>query len=342
MVFLCCVRKVWYNVYKMQKEVAHMKNRGLLNRIFLILSLFVLIFGLAACSGGAQGGDAEKTADTAVTQASDSGGNSGSSDTAVSSDDSAETGTPEGTENEQGEPADKPFEPGTTGSSITPQKAPEDLVIGYRASIADTNTWNYFITDAYYSDQKYQMVCREDPVGNIEVLYGLAQTDDYIVSINYVDLSFEKSGNRFLYFTIENGLTLHDSLFCFNLETLRFNEVLSEPCSNMVIFYDAPADIAGLGWVLYGDYILPIKLSDASSYEGMTKGIEDLGDMSDISYSFFFSVGSADEFKYSILDTLPDGVLQIQVVTFSPSAENPESRVIYNYDCVKQTIKKVG
>jgi len=211
------------------------------------------------------------------------------------------------------------------------------VTLGYGYLVAETENWNYFVTDMVCADSSYQAVCRENGE-TIELLYGVLQTDEYLMNISYADYSFEGSGGTVMYFTVDNGSTLHSSLWCFDTRTDRFSTVLSEPCSNMSVFREPTEETAGLGWIVYGDMIVPIDLDDGSVYEGGILGIDDMGDMSDISYSFFFSPD--DSFKFSLTGAEEPPCIVIQVVTFSPMEET-ESRISFLFDCVEKTLTRI-
>jgi len=230
------------------------------------------------------------------------------------------------------------FDPATTGSSVRPQTVPDGVDFIYREPVAENEGWQYFISDLFYEDGEYQVLCRTDGSDLSELLFGIARNDEYMSSISYAEHSFEASGKTNLFFNVENGLSLHSSLWRFSISDERFAEVLPEPCSNMAVFPEPSDKTAGLGWIVYGDTITAVDLTEGSVRRDIFLDIDSMGDMSAISYSFFLAPD--DAFKYTVLDTYGSEQLSIEVIVFSP-AEESETRLLYRFDCANLTIRKI-
>lgn len=226
------------------------------------------------------------------------------------------------------------------GGSRTPVTMPSGVMISdvcpeFVPSLPD----GYHINDAVYDGQAFILLYRDAADGTREILMSVVQEDSDPHALTYVEGSYEAGGEQFLYFMLINGKTLHGSLYLFSITDKRMNLVLGEPCSNnMAIFDDPPEDIAGLGWVLYGDYILPIDLSEGSSYEGGAAGISDLGGMPDIQGSFFAEGIGENERKYTYLTPLADGILRLTTVVIDVTEQNPERTTVQYYDCVNKRL----
>ena len=199
----------------------------------------------------------------------------------------------------------------------------------------------YYLNDAEYDGQAFILLYRDTPDGAREILMSVVQEDTDPHALTYVEGSYEGSGEQYLFFMLINGKTLHGSLYLFSVTDNRMNLVLGEPCSsNMAIFSDPPEDIAGLGWVAYKDYILPIDLSDGSSFEGGAASISDLGDMPDISGSFFSEGITENEQKYTYLTPLDKSILQVTTVIIDTTEENQEKTTVQYYDCVNMQLTR--
>ncbi len=226
------------------------------------------------------------------------------------------------------------------GGSRTPLPAPDGIIFDDFEPEEPTGLpEGYYIKDAGYDGQRFILVYREDGKGGREILFSVVQEEECAHGLQYVKGSYEQSGRRFLYFMLVSGKTLHGSLYCFSLRDNRMNLVLEEPCSNnMVLFENPPADIQGLGWVLYKDYILPIDLDEASSYEGMAASIEQLGGLNEIEGNFFAGKLTDKERKYTYLAAEEDSRLTLTTVVLEPDDPLTERRTVYVYDCIGMKI----
>lgn len=199
----------------------------------------------------------------------------------------------------------------------------------------------YYLNDAEYDGQAFILLYRDTAGGAREILMSVVQEDTDPHALTYVEGSYEGSGEQYLFFMLINGKTLHGSLYLFSLADNRMNLVLGEPCSNnMAIFSEPPEDIAGLGWVAYKDYILPVDLSDGSSYEGGAASISDLGGMPDISGSFFSGRITESQRKYTYLTPQDKGILQLTTVVIDTAEEIPETITLQYYDCVNMQLTR--
>jgi len=226
------------------------------------------------------------------------------------------------------------------GGSRTPMPMPPGVVLSdVYPEFVPSLPEGYYLNDAEYDGQAFILLYRDSAEGTQEILMSVVQESLDPHALRYVEGSYEQSGEQFLYFMLINGKTLHGSLYLFSILDKRMNLVLEEPCSNnMALFSNPPEDIAGLGWVLYKDYILPIKLSDGSSYEGGAAGISQLGGMPEISGNFFSEGITENERKYTYLTPLDKGILKLITVVTDTTEQNPEKTVLQYYDCVKMRL----
>ncbi len=228
------------------------------------------------------------------------------------------------------------------GGSRVPVPMPEGVMLSdVHPEFVPGLPEGYHISDAEYDGQPFILLYRDRADGGQEILMSVAQEEERPHALNYAEGSFEASGGRYLFFMLISGGTLHGSLYLFSLADNRMNLALAEPCSNnMAIFEDAPEDIAGLGWVLYGDWILPIDLKDGSSYEPGAESIQDLGGMPEIGGSFFLGAKEGEN-KYTYLTPMEGGVLKLTTVFSDPAGEREDRAVEQLFDCVKgQLIRK--
>jgi hypothetical protein len=226
------------------------------------------------------------------------------------------------------------------GGSRTPMPMPPGVMLSdVYPEFMPSLPRGYYLNDAQFDGQAFILLYRDSEGGSQEILMSVVQEDVDPHALRYVEGSYEQSGEQYLYFMLINGKTLHGNLYLFSIPDNRMNLVLEEPCSNnMVLFDDPPEDIAGLGWVLYKDYILPIKLSDGSSYEGGAASISQMGGMPDISGSFFAEGIGENERKYTYLTPLDKGILQLTTVVIDVTEQNPEKIIEQYYDCVNMRL----
>jgi len=226
------------------------------------------------------------------------------------------------------------------GGSRTPLPMPEGVwLTDINPEFTPSLPEGYYLSDAEYDGQAFILLYRDTAEGGQEILMSVVQEEVNPHALNYVEGSYEGSGKKFLYFMLINGQTLHGSLFLFSLEDNRMNLVLEEPCSNnMVLFDHPPADIEGLSWVLWKDYILPIKLSDGSSYEGGAASIGMLGGMPRISGDFFAGGLVDGQIKYSYLTPVDSHVLKVSTVIMDSAYEIQISIVEQYYDCLTKEL----
>ena len=228
------------------------------------------------------------------------------------------------------------------GGSHTPVPMPLGVALSdVHPEFVPSLPQGYYLNDAEFDGQAFILLYRDTAGGAREILMSVVQEETDPHALTYVEGSYEGSGEQYLYFMLINGKTLHGSLYLFSLADNRMNLVLDEPCSNnMAIFSDPPDDIAGLGWVAYKDYILPIVLRDGSSFEGGAADISDLGGMPDISGGFFSEGITSGQQKYTYLTPLDKGILQLTTVVTDPAEENAEKITVNYYDCVNMKLTR--
>jgi len=197
--------------------------------------------------------------------------------------------------------------------------------------VADILPWSYYISDVRYDGQDFAMVWRDTPKGDdAQWLCSVAQTteDDALRhSIEYVEESYERSGKKYLYFTISDASNFHRSLWCFDPETTYFNRVLDAPCSNMVLLEHEPHEAQGIGWIAYDHYLAAVDLASGSIDEWLTIDLDEY-----IDDHLFYGIGAFGTHKFAILSDLGDYALQIEGITAEPETGAPELRTIYQLD----------
>lgn len=197
----------------------------------------------------------------------------------------------------------------------------------------DVPPWSYYISDIRCDGQERVMVWRDTPKGDAQWLCSIPQTTGNIAlrhSIEYVGGSYEGSGGKFLYFTIQDASTFHRSLWCFDLETEYFNRMLESPCSNMIRLKDEPGDAQNLGWIVYDHYLAAIDLAQGTTYEGMTIDLSEY-----IPYAesnLFYGLGAFGTHKFVRLSDIGSYAVEIEVITAEPETSAPELREAYQMD----------
>ena len=196
--------------------------------------------------------------------------------------------------------------------------------------VADVLPWSYYISDVRYDGQEFVMVWRDNPKGDAQWLCSVTQTAGDTAlrhTIEYTEGSYEGSGEKFLYFTIEDAFTFHRSLWCFDLETEYFNRMLEFPCSNMIRLKDEPGDARGIGWIVYDHYLAAVDLAQGATYEGMTIDLSEY-----IKGSLFYEPGAVGTHKFVRLSDIGSYAVEIEVITAEPETSAPELREAYQMD----------
>lgn len=202
-------------------------------------------------------------------------------------------------------------------------------------AVAEILPWSYYISDICCDNQNYVMVWRDTPSGSdAQWLCSVEQMNSNSSlrhSIEYVKGSYERSGEKYLYFSITDANSFHSSLWCLNLETEYFNCVLDAPCSNMILLKVEPSDAQGIGWVVYEHYLTAVDLAEGSTYEGLSVDLDEY-----IEDSLFYEIGDFGTHKFVRLSDLGKNNLQIDVVTAEPETSAPEQRSSYQIDILSR------
>lgn len=234
-------------------------------------------------------------------------------------------------------------EPDAAGAMdiVACQGDPKDLSQGAEIllslPVADALPWSYYISDIRYDGQDFVMVWRDTPKGDAQWICSVTQTSGDTAlrhSVEYVGGSYEGSGEKFLYFTIQDASTFHRSLWCFDLETEYFNRVLESPCSNMIRLQDEPGDAQNLGWIVYDHYLAAIDLAGGTTYEGMTIDLSEY-----IEGSLFYEIGAFGTHKFVRLNDIGNSAVEIEVITAEPETSAPELREAYQMDILTRDFR---
>ena len=195
----------------------------------------------------------------------------------------------------------------------------------------DVLPWSYYISDVRYDGQDFVMMWRDTPKGDdAQWLCSVAQTTEDTAlrhSIEYVEESYERSGEKYLYFTILDASNFHRSLWCFDPETTYFSRVLDAPCSNMILLEYEPHEAQGIGWIVYDHYLTAVDLASESIDEGLTIDLDEY-----IDDHLFYGIGAFGTHKFVTLSDLGNYALQIEGITAEPETSAPELRTIYQLD----------
>lgn len=196
--------------------------------------------------------------------------------------------------------------------------------------VADVSAWSYYISNVRYDGQDFVMVWRDTLRGDAEWICSIPQTTGDTAlrhSVEYVEESCGRSGEKYLYFTITDAATFHRSLWCFDVENVYFNRVLDAPCSNMIILADAPQDLKNIGWIVCDKTLAALDLqkgtADQSASIDLTEYIEG---------SLFYEIGDFGTHKFVALSDKGSHAVQIEVITAEPETSAPEQRQSYQID----------
>lgn len=201
--------------------------------------------------------------------------------------------------------------------------------------VTDILPWSYFVSDVRYDGQNFIMVWRDTPKGDAEWICNVTQTTEDTAlrhRIEYVEKSYERSGEKYLYFTILDASNFHRSLWCFDPETTYFNRVLDAPCSNMILLEYEPNKAQGIGWIVYDHYLAAVDLAFGSTNEALTINLDE-----SIDGHPFYGIGAFGTHKFVLLSDncnseYGEFAVQIEVITAEPEISAPELRQTYQMD----------
>lgn len=202
--------------------------------------------------------------------------------------------------------------------------------------VADIPPWSYYISDVSYDAQAFVMVWRDTPQGgDAQWLCSAAQmTGDTALrhSIEYVEESYERSGENYLYFTVTDGATFHRSLWCFDPETANFNRVLDAPCSNMILLEHEPHEAQGIGWIVREQSLTAVDLAFARVDEDLSVDLTPY-----IADGLFNGIGDGGTHKFVMLsdiggESFGEFAVQLEAVVAEPETSAQEDRAVYQMD----------
>lgn len=217
---------------------------------------------------------------------------------------------------------------------------PQNIERGTPTNLIETETYTYFYEHVKMDDKNYTILGRASAQRPIEVVLALDELygNRHTHTIRYVENSLEQSGEKQLYFMVYDEDTNGQSLYSFALEEDIVQTVFKENCSDMVLLEDPPNAVKDYGWVISGDSIYAVTLTEGTVYEAMSKTAEQLEIANEINGRFFDDVATDKyDWKYSKLKPDPDddNILVITVIAVKGGAES--TLYEYRFDC--ETLK---
>lgn len=212
--------------------------------------------------------------------------------------------------------------------------------------VCDVLPWSYYISSIRYDGQEFVMVWRDTPKGDdTQWICSVAQTTGDTAlrhSIEYVEESYERSGENYLYFTVTDAANFHRSLWCFDPETRYFNRVLDAPCSNMILLEYEPHEAQGIGWIVYDHYLAAVDLAFGSTDEGLTIDLDEY-----IDDHLFYGIGAFGTHKFVSLSDIGNTgygefALQLDAIIAEPETSAPELRTIYQFDILTHKFSEIA
>lgn len=214
-----------------------------------------------------------------------------------------------------------------------PMELPQEAEILQSAPVAEDLPWSYYIGDVRFDGQEFVMVWRDNPKGDAQWLCSIPQyagDDSLRHAVEYAEGSFESSGEKFLYFTIQDAATFHRSLWCFDPKSEYFDMLLEAPCSNMVILADEPKDAQHIGWIVYDHYLAAVDLANGEAFTSMSIDLD--GHVKD---SLFYGIDSFGTHKYVRLSDAGSNDVEIESITSEPATSAPEQRTAYRVNLTR-------
>lgn len=208
-----------------------------------------------------------------------------------------------------------------------PLKAPGQTRWKSTRQLAETELWSYFISAAEIGGEQGVVVVREGKGHDTEIIFGCLQAKPESWPIEYVENSFEKSGQMYFSIMSPDGYYM---LYGFNLKDEVLTLVFDRPCSNMVII-DETDDI---GWIIHEDKITAVNLKSGSVNEELSAETDSLEGL-----PYFFSEPSEGyDHKYVSIQGADGNTLEITVTETDSSGKNSDLEVTYMYDVLNKTV----
>ena len=211
--------------------------------------------------------------------------------------------------------------------------------------VEDVLPWSYYISNLRYDGQDFTAVWRDTPKGEAQWLCSVAQTGEYPGlqnSIEYGAGSFEGSGRKYLYFTIEEAKNFHRSLWRFDLEHETFRQVLGAPCSNLLLLEYEPHEAQGIGWIVHDQYLAAIDLASGQVDQMLTIDLEEY-----LEDSLFYGIGDFGTHKYVRIRDLGEYTgerefaIEIESILAEPETDAPERRLRYQFNLLTQKFAQI-
>ncbi len=200
-------------------------------------------------------------------------------------------------------------------------------------TIAEIGAYSYYlgmVTDE--SGESSAVLWRDTPKGDADYICVIPDADsDTGVRHNIFYAGGDKeSGGKYLYFSLIDSASLHDSLWVLDTERLFFTLMYDTPCSNFIIPENPPADYQNLGWLVHEYYLIPVQLDQAKEYTG---GIIDLQDFYAANgEELFFGIGDFGTHKWVSLSQSGASALTIDSIVAEPATSAPEQTVSHTID----------
>ncbi|MCL1913630.1 MAG: hypothetical protein FWG10_07115 [Eubacteriaceae bacterium] len=211
-----------------------------------------------------------------------------------------------------------------TGKINAPKPVGKDSVFENEKLLVSPfgSNWSYYYAQSLSGYKTYGVLIRIDIAGNREILLRSQQ----IAYINYVEGSFEKSGNSTLYFCLAhtNGQA---SLQAFSMRTGLISEVFDVPTSNMAI---VQKEGKNLGIAVSSDKLLSI---DLASGEIMAKDLSAVNGYESMPAQI---IGGRDG-RYARIGESGSEIVEILLFSYNPINDFQE-HTRYTYDTQQELI----
>jgi len=203
-------------------------------------------------------------------------------------------------------------------------------------TLIEHDGWTYSSEHALLEGRPQTVLCRTNG-SRTEVVFSVYESygNRYTKSVEYVQYSLETSGESALYFTVFDSETKTRGLFVFNLSSETWEKISSEPCSNLVIFYDEDSeDQDNIGWIVSGATLKALRLSSGVSEDAVYYA-SDLGGLSASEGKFFYDAYSTFDNLYTELSSESGHILLIRI-TMEKGGEETNTSV--RFDCDKREL----
>ena len=222
------------------------------------------------------------------------------------------------------------------GDPVVTAKNPPKRVAGTENAESKTffisaKGWDYYGGVMPLEGTRMLVLWRENSEGTAQRLLSMPQAEDGTMphEVQYMEGSFEKSQEQFLFFTVKSGASGHNALWQFNVNNEKLGRYLDYPCSNMIFTELSMTTLKDRAWIAQDQNILAIDMSTGFLDYDASMSLRNV-----VNDSMFYVPESTTLVKHVELADLHDGIISVSVITTDKETGVETARETYNLNVV--------